>query len=119
MRYLASVYSYNAKSNSGKDRALREKRYQYAMKRTAELMMDGEFIFSPITHCHPMSNRYGLPKEYGYWQFNDRNFIEASEGVIVLMMPNWENSSGVTDEIAYAKFLGKPVTFLECPDYEE
>jgi hypothetical protein len=122
MQYIASIYSLDAKSDSELDTARRNYRYEYVMKRTHELMEDGNMAFSPITHCHPMAEKYGAPKDYEYYQTYDRHMIDSSDSVIVLDMKtfngkSWIDSEGVSDEVAYAKETGKPVIFLSCPDF--
>jgi hypothetical protein len=87
LKYIASVYSLNAKGNSVEDLTLRDNRYLYTMKRVAIMAQKGQFVFSPIVHCHVMANTYNMPKDYTYYQDNDRHFIEVSDGVIVLKMP--------------------------------
>lgn len=120
MIYICSVYSLLAKGNGSKARALREKRYQYTAKRVGEMMKADEIgVFSPIVHCHVPANMQGLPKDYSFWQRNDRHMISKSDKVYVLKMPMWESSEGITDELIYAETLGKEIVYLECPDYSE
>ena len=60
--------------------------------------------------------RYGLPSDWRFWERHDRRFLEACDEVIVLMLPGWEASIGVQAEIAIARELRKPVTYLDaCP----
>ena len=117
MIYVASLYSLNAKSNSFQDTCTRQHRYEYTEKRVSEFLSKGELVYSPIVHCHNMSVRYSLPKEYKFWQNIDRHMIDLCEGVYVLMMEDWELSEGITDEINYAMDLGKPVTYISCNDF--
>lgn len=121
MIYLASLYSNGADTGCALDSGIREQRYQYTMKRLYELMMGGMFVFSPIVHCHEMSKKYDLPKDYTFWQENDRHFISNCDRVVVLKMSdeygNWEKSKGIQDEIAYAKSSGVPVHYFTCYDY--
>ena len=123
MYYIASLYRLDAKTGSKKDTALREKRYQYVMERTANLMKV-HIVHSPIVHCHVLANTHDLPKTYEFWKETDRGMIDASEGVIVLKMKTkdgkgWEDSEGMSDEVNYAKKTGKEVIFLDCFDYKE
>lgn len=121
MIYLASLYSNGAESNSSEHTYIREQRYRYTMKRLVELMVQGEFVFSPIVHCHEMSNQFHLPKDYTFWQENDRHFVSKCDKVVVLKMcdeyGNWRKSKGMQDEITYAKSLGIPVEYLSCYGY--
>ena len=120
MIYLCSVYSLNKEGLSKElQRKRMDKRYDYAMKRTAGFIKDGVVVFSPISHCHEFAKRYGLPKTFEFWEQLDYGYIEASSHIWVLMMPGWEDSTGVTAEIKEARRKGKPVTYIECEDYEE
>lgn len=113
MIYLCSVYSLDAKTDDHAHESLRYERYLFAMQKTAEYLQQGHIVFSPITHCHVMANMYHLPKDYKFWQHMDRGMIDASDEVWVLKMDGWERSEGITDEIAYAESLGKPVKYIE------
>lgn len=120
MKYLCSVYSYQPEGVAKEDMpALMQKRYEYARKRTSAILLTGACVFSPITHCHPMAQAHTMPREWDFWGHLDMQFIEASNGILVLKMPHWEQSKGITAEIKHAESLGLPVVYLECPDYME
>lgn len=113
MIYLCSVYS------TGADSDLMQKRYEYVSKRTAEFLKQGFTVFSPIVHCHLIANKYDIQKDWSFWRVHDLKYIDASNEVWVLMMPNYEQSKGMNAEIYYAKSIGMQVKFIECPDYKE
>jgi hypothetical protein len=113
MIYLASVYSLNAKTDSEEDKALREARYLRVMEKTNELLKEGLCVFSPIVHCHPMSNMYGLPKHFSFWEKLDKAYIDSCDAVWVFMMDGWEQSEGITKEIEYAKSKGKNIVYID------
>lgn len=119
MIYLCSVYSIHAKTSSKADQELRDHRANYAMKVTASMISSGLQIFSPIAHCHEMSKHNGMPKEFQFWRNYDESMIDVSSCLFVLKMPHWEDSEGISHEIAYAKAQGKPVYYIDCPDYSE
>lgn len=110
MIYLAQPYSYKANAY------LRHKRYEYAMKRTVEFFLEGHAIFSPIIQSHQMSKYADMPTDFDFWRKIDFAFIDASKEVWVLKMKGWDKSQGVTEEIAYAKSLNKPIKYIQCPD---
>ena len=56
---------------------------------------------------------YGVPLDWGFWQRHDHRHLEACDEVVVLMLDGWRESVGVQAEIAIARELGKPVTFLK------
>lgn len=122
MFYVVSLFSLNAKGDSELSQLKRKARYEYVMKRTAELLKSGNFAYSPIAHCYEMSIRHDMPQDYTFWKEQDRHFVKLSEALIVLDMKtgcglNWESSEGMSDEIAYAKSIGKPIIFLKADDF--
>jgi hypothetical protein len=104
MIYLASPYSHP-------DPQVREKRFEAACRAAAELLRQGQSVFAPICHSHPICE-YGLPLDWQFWQPHDRRFLETCDEIVVLMLAGWEESVGVQAEIAIARELGKPVRLL-------
>jgi hypothetical protein len=109
--YLASAYSHP-------DPAVRERRFEAACRATAELIRRGKPTYSPIAYSHPLC-RYGLPSDWAFWQRHDLAFLAFCDEVIVLKISGWEVSVGVQAEIAAARTLGKPVTFMELAELPE
>lgn len=103
--YLASPYSHLNK-------VIMDYRYFLVAAAAAELYRKGFNLLEPIGSGHPIATKYDLPQGYEYWMQRDRLMIERSDGVIVLTIPGWAESKGVTDEVKYAKELGKPVYYL-------
>jgi len=50
-----------------------------------------------------------LSHDFGYWVPMNHGMIDWSNAVYVLMMPGWDCSAGVKDEIEYARRTGKKV----------
>lgn len=121
MKYICSLYSLNAKTDSKQDILTRQTRYNYTLKKAAELLNQGVNAYSPILHCHEMSVKCKLPKEYTFWKNIDHHMIDLSDSVLVLMMKDeygsWVESEGILDEIRYSISIGKSVEFLECETY--
>lgn len=122
MIYLASLYSNGCASGSDLHKEVRQLRYEYTLKRLAEFMAEGYFMFSPIAHCHETANKYSLPKDYEFYKNNDRHFVGLSDEVWVLMMEDdlgsWELSHGMQDEIKYALDNNITVKYIDCSDYK-
>lgn len=120
MIYLCSVYSNGAAETSpDKHAKLMQRRYEYAAKRTAEFMKLGHTMFCPINHCHPIAEKYDMPRTWEFWKQHDLDYIRASNELWVLCMPHWQESVGITAEIAFADRLGIPVRLITCNDYSE
>ena len=107
--YLASPYSHE-------DPAVRHARSEAACRAAAELIRQGKAIYSPIAYSHPLC-QYGLPLDWQFWQKHDLRFLEMCSEVIVLKLPQWEKSVGVQAEIAAARAMNKPVTFVAPGDF--
>ncbi len=104
--YLACPYSHD-------DPGVRLARFDAVNKAAAKLMSKGEFVYSPISHTHPIALVGDLPLDWQYWQNFDRVFLEHCIKVVVLKLDGWELSAGVKGEIAIAEELGIPVEYLE------
>ena len=104
MIYLASPYSHL-------DPRVRERRFDAVCQAAADLMCAGQSVFSPIAHSHSIA-RYGLPKDWNYWQRVDREHLEMCDALIVLMLDGWRGSTGVQAEVQAAYKLDKPVSYL-------
>jgi hypothetical protein len=102
--YLCSPYSHS-------DADVRQQRFEAACRAAAELFRQGATVFSPVAHSHAIC-AYGLPLDWRFWQRHDRRFLEMCDEIAVLTLAGWEGSVGVQAEIAIAKELGKPVTYL-------
>lgn len=106
--YLASCYSVGNATPMDK-----ELRFQEACRKTAELLDEGYFVFCPIAHSHPLAVIGGIGDSWAIWQNLDKAMLERCDELWVYKMPMWEQSTGITAEIAYAKELGKPIKYLE------
>ncbi len=108
MIYLASPYSHP-------DSAIRQQRFEAACRAAAALVQAGKTVFSPVVCSHCLCH-FDLPSDWRFWQRHDRCHLEACTEVAVLMIDGWRESDGVKAEIAIARELGKPVTFLSAGD---
>jgi len=91
---------------------VREQRFEAACRATAELIRQGRSVFAPIPYTHNLC-RYDLPLDWQFWQRHDLAFLAMCSEVVVLKLDGWASSVGVQAEIAAARALGKPITFLE------
>lgn len=107
MIYLATPYSHPEPS-------VREQRFRAVCQAAARLMQNGEVVFSPIAHGHPIA-AYGLPTDWRFGERFDREQLARCDDVVVLMLDGWEESKGVQAEIRIAGKLRKPVRYL-MPD---
>ena len=104
--YLATPYSHP-------DPQVREFRFYEVNKVAARLMCEGNLVFSPISHTHPIAVAGDLPRGWNYWKDYDSSFIEWADEIYVLKVLGWKQSTGVQAEIKLAEAMGKPVIYLE------
>lgn len=94
--YLAVPYSHPGEK-------VRQVRYEAATKMAAELMKEGNLVFSPVTHSHYLAEIYGCPQEEEFWRKWYMSFLEHwTTDLFVLTLPGWKESNGVQREIKYA-----------------
>ena len=91
-------------------------RYEMTIYCASQLTKNGFRLLEPIAMCHEQSARYKLPSGYKFWKERDRGFIDLCDSLIVLKLPGFRDSIGVSDEIAYAKEKGKQVHYLNPDD---
>ena len=111
--YLATPYSH-------KDPKVMEKRFDDVNKVAAKLMSEGFYVFSPISHTHPIKlagslsgGVRSLPGGWDYWEGFDRTMIKNCKCLVVLKLEGWEQSTGVQAEIKIAKELGLSVEYID------
>jgi hypothetical protein len=74
----------------------------------------GVQVYSPIAHSHPLALYGNLdPLDGKLWQRVDAPFLALCDECLVAKMDGWQESSGVTHEIAEFKKAGKPVRYLD------
>lgn len=87
-------------------------RYEDGVAATAWLMTQGYVPFSPIAHSRSIALIHDLPHGWDFWRHQDLNHIAACDEVLVLAIPGWRESAGVTAEIQFAHDCEIPVRYL-------
>lgn len=105
--YLCSPYSRHPR---GLDAA-----HDEAVRAAVTCIRSGIAVLCPIAHGHLIAKRGDFSTDYETWRSINDAMIEASRGLIVVMLDGWRESAGVNQEIAFAKALGLPVYYME-PD---
>lgn len=106
--YLACPYS-------SKEPHMLSARWAVANRVAANLMAEGNYIFSPISHTHPIAevSNGTLPRGWEYWEGFDRQFLNVCKKIIVIRIPGWEESKGVQAEIKIGQELGIPIEYVD------
>jgi hypothetical protein len=113
--YLAVPYSYKD-ADPAVVATVKESRFKIVNKVASKLMAEGNYIFSPISHTHPIALAGQLPGDWQFWEGYDRCILSFCSKIIVLRLPGWETSTGVQAEIKIGTELGIPVEYI---DHEE
>lgn len=107
LTYLACPYTH-------KDHYMMVARFLAVCRFGAKLMgEDGRFIFSPISHTHPIAEQGKLPRGWEFWECYDRTMIGCCDDLLVLCLPGWETSTGVQAEIKIAEEFGIPIDYAQ------
>lgn len=93
--YLAGPYS-------NPDPKVREERFYKLTKMAGWIMTQGYTVLSPITHGHPIALVTKLPTDYKYWEKVCESQMNGCEILAVYKLDGWDNSAGVSGELAYA-----------------
>lgn len=112
MEYLAIPYTH-------KDEEVMNFRAEVSDFIFSELSKEGRIIYAPISSCHHIAIEHGLPRNYEFWEKMCEAFIGASKKIIVICLPGWETSTGVTAELKLAKGRGLEVEYLDPTPYLE
>lgn len=107
MLYIASPYSAD-------DPAVEAYRFEKALQIVADMIMEGHLVLSPIIHSHPIFiRRPETGAQWEAWARIDTELLRRCDEVVVLKIPGWQESRGVTSEIALAREFGIPVSYRE------
>jgi len=83
----------------------------------AKLTLEGRIIFAPISAWHHIAMKYDLPGNFEYWEKLDEAFIKVSKKLLVIKLPGWDTSNGVTLEKKIANENGVPIEYINPEDY--
>ena len=108
MIFLSSPYS-------DPDPDVRQQRFVAACHATANLILAGEVVYSPIVHGHALVETVGMQDmEHADWMHQCLSVLARADAVAVLMLDGWRESSGVRQEIDAAQAQGIDLCFIEA-----
>lgn len=110
--YLASPYTHD-------DEIVRLSRFRQARRVTALFVLADIPVFSPIVHGHTLlSELEGYANlDWAFWARQCEPMLRAAHQIVVLCLPGWSTSSGVSYELDLASTLGIQVSYLFYDDY--
>ncbi len=106
MIYIASPYNHE-------DPAQVKLNYILVTKYVAELVSQGITAISPITYGHTLLEYKEMPSDWVFWNKFCLSLLIKCDEIWVYKMPGWIWSSGVSDEIEFAKNNNIPIKFIE------
>jgi hypothetical protein len=101
--YLAGPYSNDAPADRLR-KASAEKRVARfnAVTEVARYLIErSEIVYSPLTMTHPIDIRMKDDPGSAFWIAFDKAFMAHCTRVIVLKLPGWDASAGVSNEIRF------------------
>lgn len=104
--YLACPYTHN-------DPDVMRHRFNVANKVAARLMKQGKFVFSPISHTHPIACVGKLPKNWRYWKEYDKLMLSKCDSMMIIKIDGFIKSVGVNAERKLAEEMGIEITEIE------
>lgn len=107
--YIACPYS-------DPDPNVRRRRFAEVNLLAARLIREGEVVYSPISHSHPITET-GLANDWSFWQRQDLAMLKVCSSLLVYCLPGWDLSTGVRAEIDAANKADMPVVF-HMPEME-
>ena len=98
------------------DKAVMNKRYnQYRKLSGLVLEKFDSFVFSPITHSHPIVTHKSFKKEnhtYEVWMPIDLAILDICDELWISELDGWEVSKGTKLEIEFARAKGMPIKMI-------
>lgn len=79
----------------------------------SKLVEMGYHIFGPIAESSQYTKYTDIGGNWEFWSTHDRLMLERCDGLIVCTLKGWEESIGVTAEIAHATELNIPVYYVD------
>ena len=83
----------------------------------ADLSNQGRYIYAPISSAHHIAKKHDLPRTWGFWQHMDEEFVRICKTFIIVTLPGWETSTGVTAEHKIAKRCGIKIEKIDPEPY--
>lgn len=81
---------------------------------TARLLKAGIECYSPIVHCHPLTQHSNLdPLDHGLWLPYQEAMMRRCDALLVANMHGWKESKGIAHEIHFFAQAGKPIFALD------
>jgi hypothetical protein len=105
MIYLAAPYSHY-------DKDIVQSRMEKIYAVLAHYMRKGEHILTPLAMHEVVTRHEDIPDDFNYWGDYCLDVLKRCDRMIVLMLPGWDSSRGVAQEIDFCFKNDIPVIYL-------
>lgn len=114
---MAYIYVCNPYTHISEDKEhshqIMQDRFEQAEAYTAQLLLEGHVVFSPIMHCHELAKKYDLPPDFGFWQNYCLSMLAPATEMHVVQLDGWDKSSGVAGEMQFCIDNNIEVKFIK------
>lgn len=110
--YIASPYSHS-------DHAIVKARHSVVLAYTAHLLHNRKMVFSPIVHCHEIAQLASIRGDFAFWKKYNNTMLSGASKLLVLQLPGWTESVGVSNEIAFAEGKGIKIKYCSSEDIRD
>ncbi len=96
--------------------AAEEANFRLCCWRTAQLILRGYNVYSPVCHSHPIHMacaEFLTRNEHALWYRLDKDLLERATWTGIICAPGWQNSKGCVQEKAWFEQRGLPVQWWE------
>jgi len=107
------MITYVAAPFNDPDENVMKSRMKISTNYMAKLLSEGKHVVSPLLLEPLLYLEYKMPTEYLFWKRYCDDLINVSDELIVICLPGWTKSQGVTAEIARAIERQIPIQFVE------
>ena len=84
---------------------------------SSKLSRDNRLVYSPVVHFATVSNKFGMPTTWAYWERLCIATIMNCNTLVCVKMDGWDISTGVQAELKVADDNGKSIHFLDPHPY--
>jgi len=92
------------------DAKVRESRMAAVDNAYKQLLLAGHIVYSPLSATVPAAERLGLTTSWDFWRAHDLELLQRADGMVVLPLSGWYNSTGLTEELT--TIAGKKPAFF-------
>jgi hypothetical protein len=104
--YLATPYT-------GSTQDIMDLRWWAGTRIAAWLVRQGIHVYAPVTMTGPIAHEGDIQGGFQAWAGMDKTFIDKCDALAVGMLPGWNRSEGVKEEIATFEEQEKPIVYID------